>query len=57
MESIIDQSCPICNSLDGLKLFVHISEIPYFGEHTQMTMMCDSCGSVSYTHLTLPTKA
>jgi len=44
MESIIDQSCPICDSLDGLKLFVHISEIPYFGEHTQMTMMCDSCG-------------
>ncbi len=44
MESIIDQSCPICDSSDGLKLFVHISEIPYFGEHTQMTMMCDSCG-------------
>lgn len=44
MESIIEQSCPICDSLDGLKLFVHISEIPYFGEHTQMTMMCDSCG-------------
>jgi len=44
MESIIDQSCPICYSSNGLKLFVHISEIPYFGEHTQMTMMCDSCG-------------
>jgi zinc finger protein len=44
MESIIDQSCPICNYSEGLKLFVHISEIPYFGEHTQMTMMCDSCG-------------
>jgi len=44
MESVIDQSCPICHSEEGLKLFVHISEIPYFGEHTQMTMMCDSCG-------------
>ena len=44
MESIIDQSCPICSSKKGLKLYVHISEIPYFGEHTQMTMMCDSCG-------------
>lgn len=44
MESIIDQSCPICSSDKGLKLYVHISEIPYFGEHTQMTMMCDSCG-------------
>lgn len=44
MESIIDQSCPICSSEKGLKLYVHISEIPYFGEHTQMTMMCDSCG-------------
>jgi len=44
MESIIDQSCPICFADTGLKLFVHISEIPYFGEHTQMTMLCDDCG-------------
>ena len=44
MESIIEQSCPICSSEDGLKLFVHISDIPYFGEHTQMTMTCDACG-------------
>ena len=44
MESIIEQSCPICFADKGLKLFVHISEIPYFGEHTQMTMLCDECG-------------
>ncbi|MBT4650680.1 MAG: ZPR1 zinc finger domain-containing protein [Euryarchaeota archaeon] len=25
-------------------MIVHSSEIPYFGEHTQMTMMCDKCG-------------
>ena len=23
---------------------VHIDEIPYFGEHTQITLACDSCG-------------
>ena len=44
MESIIEQSCPICFADKGLKLFVHISEIPYFGEHTQMTMLCEECG-------------
>ena len=44
MESIIEQSCPICFADKGLKLFVHISAIPYFGEHTQMTMLCEECG-------------
>ncbi len=44
MESVIEQACPICHLENGLKLFVHISDIPYFGEHTQMTMLCDDCG-------------
>jgi len=44
MESTIDQNCPICHSEAGLKLIVHSSEIPYFGEHTEMTLVCDSCG-------------
>ncbi|MBT3356767.1 MAG: ZPR1 zinc finger domain-containing protein [Euryarchaeota archaeon] len=44
MESIIEQPCPICSSISGLTMIVHSSEIPYFGEHTQMTMMCDKCG-------------
>ena len=25
-------------------MIAHISEIPYFGEHTQLTILCDSCG-------------
>ena len=25
-------------------MIAHIDEIPYFGEHTQVTVMCHSCG-------------
>jgi len=25
-------------------MIAHTSEIPYFGEHTQLTLLCDSCG-------------
>jgi zinc finger protein len=25
-------------------MIAHVSEIPYFGEHTQLTILCDSCG-------------
>lgn len=44
MESHVEQSCPICGMKNGLKMLAHTSEIPYFGEHTQITMSCDSCG-------------
>ena len=44
MESNIEQPCPICHSQAGLTLTVHTSEIAYFGEHTEMTLMCDECG-------------
>lgn len=44
MESQIGQSCPICGVDDSLKMLAHTSEIPYFGEHTQITMSCQSCG-------------
>ena len=44
MESIVQQPCPICHSNEGLTLIVNISEIPYFGEHTEMTLVCNSCG-------------
>jgi zinc finger protein len=44
MESYIEQSCPICGEENSLKMLAHTSEIPYFGEHTQITMSCQSCG-------------
>jgi len=44
LESKIEQPCPICHSQAGLKLTVHTSEIAYFGEHTEMTLVCDECG-------------
>lgn len=44
MESSVGQSCPICGNENSLKMMAHSSEIPYFGEHTQITMSCNSCG-------------
>ena len=44
MESRLDQDCPICFSEATLKMIAHSSEIPYFGEHTQITMICEGCG-------------
>ncbi len=44
MESTLEYPCPICNSEQGLTLSVHTSEIAYFGEHTEMTIICNQCG-------------
>ena len=44
MESRIEQPCPVCDSVSGLIMIAHTTEIPYFGEHTQLTVLCDSCG-------------
>ncbi|MEC8979582.1 MAG: ZPR1 zinc finger domain-containing protein [Candidatus Thermoplasmatota archaeon] len=44
IDSRIDHPCPICSHADGLLMTVHIDEIPYFGEHTQVTLACESCG-------------
>lgn len=44
MESKVEQPCPICFSEEGLTMIAHTSEIPYFGEHTQLTILCPSCG-------------
>ena len=44
MESKVEQPCPICFSNEGLTMIAHTSEIPYFGEHTQLTILCPSCG-------------
>ena len=44
MESTVEQPCPVCFSNKGLTMIAHTSEIPYFGEHTQLTILCPSCG-------------
>ena len=44
MESTVEQPCPVCFSDNGLTMIAHTSEIPYFGEHTQLTILCPSCG-------------
>ena len=44
MESKIEQPCPVCHSNSGLTMIAHTTEIPYFGEHTQLTVVCDACG-------------
>ena len=44
MESKVERPCPICNHEGRLMMVVHTDEIPYFGEHTQLTLRCDECG-------------
>jgi len=44
VESEINLPCPTCKSEGSLKLLSMSSEIPYFGEHTQITLSCDKCG-------------
>lgn len=43
-ESPVDIPCPICHVEGEVYMIAHIDEIPYFGEHTQVTVMCHSCG-------------
>ena len=43
-EQEIELPCPICGVEGKLKMSTHIDEIPYFGEHTQITILCDACG-------------
>jgi zinc finger protein len=43
-EKPVDIPCPICSNHGEVNMIAHISEIPYFGEHTQVTVMCHDCG-------------
>ena len=44
MQSKVDAPCPECLEDDALLMLAMSSEIPYFGEHTQITVICESCG-------------
>ena len=43
-EQPVDIPCPICSIPGKVYMIAHVEEIPYFGEHTQVTVMCHSCG-------------
>ncbi|MFL2949997.1 MAG: ZPR1 zinc finger domain-containing protein [Candidatus Poseidoniaceae archaeon] len=43
-EQPVDIPCPICSVSGKVFMIAHVEEIPYFGEHTQVTVMCHSCG-------------
>lgn len=43
-EQPIDLPCPICTSSGNVNMIAHVDEIPYFGEHTQVTILCHDCG-------------
>ena len=43
-EQPVDIPCPICSVPGKVFMIAHVEEIPYFGEHTQVTVMCHSCG-------------
>ena len=44
MQSKVDAPCPQCGGADALTMLAMNDEIPYFGEHTQITVLCGSCG-------------
>ena len=43
-EQPVNIPCPICHISGEVFMIAHVEEIPYFGEHTQVTVMCHSCG-------------
>jgi len=43
-EQPIDIPCPICAVEGQLAMVTNVDEIPYFGEHTQVTVLCHACG-------------
>ena len=43
-EVPVDIVCPVCHREGQVAMMTHVDEIPYFGEHTQVTIMCNSCG-------------
>ena len=43
-ETPVDMPCPVCQKSGNLFMIAHVDEIPYFGEHTQVTVMCHDCG-------------
>ncbi|MDP6869381.1 MAG: ZPR1 zinc finger domain-containing protein [Candidatus Poseidoniaceae archaeon] len=43
-EVPIATPCPVCGVEGHVGMLTHIDEIPYFGEHTQVTVLCHDCG-------------
>ncbi len=43
-EQPVDIPCPICHQEGQVGMITHVDEIPYFGEHTQVTVLCHACG-------------
>ncbi len=43
-EQSVEIPCPVCHKEGNVKMVAHVSEIPYFGEHTQVTVLCHDCG-------------
>ena len=43
-EVPVDIPCPICKTEGSVAMMTHVDEIPYFGEHTQVTVLCNACG-------------
>ncbi len=40
----VEISCPVCFVEGQVGMMTHVDEIPYFGEHTQVTVLCNACG-------------
>ena len=43
-EIPVEIPCPVCKVEGQVAMMTHVDEIPYFGEHTQVTVLCNACG-------------
>ena len=43
-EVPVEIPCPVCKVEGKVAMMTHVDEIPYFGEHTQVTVLCNACG-------------
>ena len=43
-EVPVEIPCPVCKVEGKVAMMTHIDEIPYFGDHTQVTVLCNACG-------------
>ena len=44
VDLLVEHLCPVCAEEGSLHMRTHVDEIPYFGEHTQVTLLCETCG-------------
>ena len=43
-DQVLEFPCPMCGVEGRLRMRTWSEAIPYFGEHTQISLLCEACG-------------